>query len=128
GASRASLEPRTNLRKVVPAAERIGEVFDRDVQFVLIAPVVIDNAIGRIGGPIESVFAIVVPDRRSTNQGDCPEASTGVAVGMLLPFLRVDSNCVPKTLLRLGHPRVSLTDRANSAASDIGSQSVMIDA
>src|SRR4030095_5830954 len=36
--------------------------------------------------------------------------STGVAVGMLLPFLRVDSNCVPKTLLRLGHPRVSLTD------------------
>src|SRR5690349_11392253 len=91
-------------------AEGIGEVFNRDVQFVLIAPVVIDQAIGGIDGPIESVFAIVVPDRGSTNESDRPESSAGIAVRVLLPLLRVDSNCLPKALLRLGHPRIALTD------------------
>ena len=47
-------------------AKRIGEVLNCDIQFIIIAPVVVGKAIGRVYGPIESIFNVVVPDRGST--------------------------------------------------------------
>ena len=62
------LKQRANLREVLASVKRTGQVLNSDFQLVVVAPVIIDNTIRRIDGPIEPFFDIVEPNRGSTNK------------------------------------------------------------
>lgn len=79
-------------------------------EFVLIAPVVIDGSDRYVFRSVETVFQIVVPDDRLSNERNHPEAIAVSSIGILLPLLWHNAYRVPKSKLDRRHSSFALRD------------------
>src|SRR5215472_13106974 len=72
--------------QIAPAVNGTGDVLDSCLELVVIAEVLDDDAEPRVWGSVESFLDVVVPDDRPTDDRNHPEATTWIAVRVLLPF------------------------------------------
>lgn len=79
-----------------PVSTLFIKMLYRFSEFILVAPVVFEFAIGLACGSVEALFDIVIPDSETADYTDHPKAFTFVAPWRLTPFLGVNAEASQK--------------------------------